>query len=177
MSIYSYLFCDDCKEYIWVADPDQKYFHADGDELFAFLEKHRHHKLAYDWEEGKRETTHHKFKNKSENFLTPNPDSKDVDFRVESNYDKNAFPSYPSKDKPKPKQPEKEAFVEHIGSWLDAEDKADQLKNALKKESCINCGHGNFVRVPQGFDPCECKRFPKTEEKNIGDWCGEWKEK
>ena len=54
MSIYSYLFCEQCKECLWVADTDHgvvaDFFHADRGELFGFLESHRGHELSYDWE-------------------------------------------------------------------------------------------------------------------------------
>ena len=64
MSIYSYLFCDRCKEYLWVADVDHGVvagaFHVDRGELFEFLEAHRGHELSYDWD-GYKELEYHKF--------------------------------------------------------------------------------------------------------------------
>ena len=51
MSIYSYVFCKDCHEKLWVADPDRDHFHADGPQLLRFFEKHKKHILVYDWEE------------------------------------------------------------------------------------------------------------------------------
>lgn len=51
MSIESYLFCRDCKEYIDIAQVSVEHIYIDPKTMYRFLEKHKMHKLVYAWED------------------------------------------------------------------------------------------------------------------------------